>query len=537
MRRSLPLDVGSRLAGIRPSGDGYVARCPAHDDTTPSLSVSVGETGKLLLHCHAGCDQRAVLDAIQATPQMLDPNREERSVVSEWSPSKAPTEAIYDYTDEQGNLLFQVLRATNKDFHQRRPDPTSKTGWRWKMDGVRWVLYRLPHVTAALAEGATVWIAEGEKDVHTLESLGVVATCNPMGAGKWREEYAEPFMEGSNVVIAADNDNPGQAHARRVAASLAARGARVRIVEAKVGKDITDHIRAGCTLEELLTTQEPDKPVKPDLALDVWDFIAQDDGEIDWIIPGLIERGDRIMITAFEGYAKSTFLRQLAVAAAAGLDPFDGKPIKPSRVLYIDCENSDRQNRRALRWALPAANVYGSEVPRQTFFPIVKPEGIDLGTEEDAQWLLERVTAHKPDLLLIGPVYRLLTEDANTDVTIRKIIAAIDRARIAADCAVVLEAHAGHGAFGTSRSTRPLGSSMWMRWVESGIGIAPFQETDEAAKTPLKIEHWKPSRDRDLKHWPEVIRHGHRDPYTRKLTEWPWVPDPLYRADGSMVTD
>jgi hypothetical protein len=515
-----------------------MARCPAHDDDEPSLKVSVGDSGKLLLHCHAGCEQTDVLTAIDATPQMLDPLREERrdEPEGEWTP-RGPAVAVYPYYDEQETLLFQVLRTASKDFLQRRPDPTRKSGYAWSLDGVRRVLYRLPQVISALADGHTVWIPEGEKDVHSLEALGLVATCSPGGAGKWRDEYAEVFPESAHVVVIADNDKPGQAHARAVATSLSARGVRVQIREAKVGKDVTDHLQAGLSLDELLITHQPEEAAKPDLALDVWDYLAQDDGEMQWIIPGLVERGDRIMITAFEGHAKSTLLRQFAVAIAAGLDPFDGKPIEPARVLYIDCENGDRQTRRALRWIMPAAKVYGSEVPRQTFFPIIKPEGIDLGTEEDAQWLVERVTAHKPDVLIIGPVYRLLTEDANTDVTIRKIITALDRARVAANCAVILEAHAGHGSYGGTRSTRPLGSSMWMRWVESGIGIAPFDHTDEKAKTPLKIEHWKPSRDRDLRTWPEVIRHGFRDPGTGDATEWPWVPDELYRADGSMVTD
>jgi RecA-family ATPase len=198
------------------------------------------------------------------------------------------------------------------------------------------------------------------------------------------------------------------------------------------------------------------------------------------------------------GLREVTFLRQLAVATAAGLHPFTGERIEPLRVVMVDCENSDRQTRRAFRWILPIArDIYGSDIPRDTLFPLVRPEGIDLGNEEDAQWLLERVTAHKPDLLIIGPVYRLLTEDANTDVTIRKIITAIDKARVAVDCAVVLEAHAGHGNGLSSRSTRPLGSSMWMRWVESGIGFAPFDGTDPEAKTPLEVTHWKPGRDRE----------------------------------------
>jgi hypothetical protein len=178
MRRPLPADVASRLEGIRPSGDGYVARCPAHDDRSPSLSVSVSDDGKLLLHCHAGCDQQAVLDAIQATPQMLNPDREQRRDDGEWTP-RGPAVAVYRYDDEHGNHLYDVCRTADKQFPQRRPDPAAKSGWSWKLGDTRRVLYRLPQVVAAVDNGTTVWIAEGEKDVHALEAAGVVATCSP----------------------------------------------------------------------------------------------------------------------------------------------------------------------------------------------------------------------------------------------------------------------------------------------------------------------------------------------------------------------
>jgi len=532
MRRPLPPEVSSRLEGIRPSGEGYIARCPAHEDRSPSLSVSVNETGKLLVHCHAGCDQRAVLDAIQATPQMLHGDEPEQRDEGEWTP-RGPAIAVYHYVDEQGTLLFDVCRTADKQFPQRRPDSAAKSGWSWKLGEVRRVLYRLPQVLAAVEAGETVWVAEGEKDVHSLEAAGVVATCSPGGAGKWRDEYAAALKD-ANVVIVADKDKPGQAHARAVAVSVASAGGRARICEAKEGKDATDHLRGGNGLADFLTTHEPEQAAKPELALDIHDYLGQADDEIQWLIPGLIERGDRIMITAFEGFAKSTFLRQLAVAAASGLHPFTGEHIEPLRVLLVDCENSDRQTRRAFRWITPIAHEYGGVIPRDTFYPLVRPEGIDLGNDEDAQWLLERVTAHKPDLMIIGPVYRLLTEDANNDVTIRKIITALDKARTAVDCAVVLEAHAGHGNGISGRSTRPLGSSMWMRWVESGIGFAPFDGTDPLAKTPLQVVHWKPARDRELKKWPDVIRHGvpDRDDVRR---EWPWVEDALYGPGGTMV--
>lgn len=55
----------SKALGGRKAGDGWTARCPAHDDRTPSLSIRDADDGKLLVHCHAGCDQEQVLAALR----------------------------------------------------------------------------------------------------------------------------------------------------------------------------------------------------------------------------------------------------------------------------------------------------------------------------------------------------------------------------------------------------------------------------------------------------------------------------------------
>src|SRR5262249_48951536 len=82
----------------------------------------------------------------------------------------------YDYRDENGNLLYQVVRMEPKEFRQRRPDGIG--GWNWSLKGVRLVLYRLPELLKQMAEcsDTVFFIGEGERDVHALESLGLPAT-------------------------------------------------------------------------------------------------------------------------------------------------------------------------------------------------------------------------------------------------------------------------------------------------------------------------------------------------------------------------
>jgi hypothetical protein len=156
--------------------------------------------------------------------------------------SGSAPEAVYDYVDEQGVLLFQVCRFPGKRFRQRRPDGAGS--WVWDLNGRRRVLYRVPEVVAAIRSGRLVHVVEGEKDADAVVAAGGVATCNPMGAGKWRPEYSDALV-GANVRIVVDKDEPGREHARQVAESLRGKPASVDVVEPAAGKDAFEHLAAG----------------------------------------------------------------------------------------------------------------------------------------------------------------------------------------------------------------------------------------------------------------------------------------------------
>lgn len=235
----------SRLQGVRRSGDGFVARCPAHDDRKPSLSITEGDDGRVLLTCHAGCSTEQVLAALSLTWDDLFVERKE----------KQPTRRIahaYDYTDADGHLLFQTVRFLPKDFRQRRPDDHG--GWIWNLKGVHPELYRLPEVRDAIASDQIVFLVEGEKDADALHALGLTATCNPMGAGAWRDDYATA-LRGARLVIVPDNDEAGREHAEQVARSCHDVAGEVRILELPgldAKADVSDWITAGGDAEALL---------------------------------------------------------------------------------------------------------------------------------------------------------------------------------------------------------------------------------------------------------------------------------------------
>lgn len=157
--------------------------------------------------------------------------------------------AQYDYRDEAGNVLSQAVRFEPKDFRQRRPD--GKGGWIWYVKGTRIVPYRLPELLAEPAR--PVLIVEGEKDADALARIGVVATTNACGAGKWTAEHSE-FLRGRGVIVLPDNDDAGRNHAQQVAQSLHGIAEEVRIVELPGlpdKGDASDWIAAGGTRDEL----------------------------------------------------------------------------------------------------------------------------------------------------------------------------------------------------------------------------------------------------------------------------------------------
>jgi putative DNA primase/helicase len=169
--------------------------------------------------------------------------------------SKPKSAKTYDYRDERGELLYQVVRTEPKVFRQRRPD--GRGGWDWRLGDVRRVPYRLPELIKAVADSETVYIPEGEKDVDNLRAIGLAATTNSGGVKKWRPEYSEHFR-GADVVVLPDNDEAGREHGNLIAASLRGSAKRIRVLD--IGKlwpgcppkgDISDWLKSGGSVEKL----------------------------------------------------------------------------------------------------------------------------------------------------------------------------------------------------------------------------------------------------------------------------------------------
>lgn len=209
----------------RVSGEQIYGLCPFHNDTNASFSANI-HSG--LWKCH-GCEEKG------NAPQFAD-----RLGID------LPRQ-VYVYDDEQGKPLFRVIRSHPKKFSQERFDGGE---WISGVGGVRRVLYRLP----AILSKKWVCIVEGEKDADRLWSIGIPATCNPGGAGKWRDEFSE-CLRNKKVVIIPDNDAQGSRHAGLVAKSLTPVTNNIKIVnlpELPDKGDVSDWLNAGHSKDALL---------------------------------------------------------------------------------------------------------------------------------------------------------------------------------------------------------------------------------------------------------------------------------------------
>lgn len=239
------------------------------------------------------------------------------------------------------------------------------------------------------------------------------------------------------------------------------------------------------------------------------EFLDVEDAPYEWVIPGLLERGDRLVLTGSEGSGKSVLLRQLAVAAASGVHPFTHERMPAQRVLLVDCENGPVKLRRALRAMATVGQKRGTDPSLMMHVECV-PAGLDLTQPEDEAWLVRMVSAIQPDLLITGPIYRLHASNPNDEEPARKVTRVLDRCRVAAHCALVTEAHAGHGYGGNERPVRPAGSSLWLRWPEFGYGLRPPKDYQPDERV-MDLVPWR--GDREERNWPTRLRAG---------GWWPW---------------
>ncbi|WP_433678051.1 AAA family ATPase [Nocardia sp. CA-119907] len=277
---------------------------------------------------------------------------------------------------------------------------------------------------------------------------------------------------------------------------------------------------------------DPAAPGVSALPPSVAELLAGSDS-YDWLIPQLFEYGDRMILTGIEGLGKSTLLTQIACAVTAGLHPFLAAPITghgapesvSHRVLVIDAENLPGQLRRRYRNIVARVDAVCDQQnhPHPDWNDELRiearPDGVRLEDPRELRRIEAAIAAHQPVLVVAGPLYRLNALDTEAADGARELVRILDGLRVKYRFTLILEGHIPHAADGRSRSVRPIGSSLLLRWPEFGYGIVPGRgHEDEEHPTVVNLRQWRYARDERL--FPHELHHS-----THGL---PWTPSANY---------
>jgi putative DNA primase/helicase len=405
--------------------------------------------------------------------------------------------ARYQYVGPHGNLLFEVIRYRkpngDKGFTQCRPDGNG--GWIWNLDGVRRVPYRLPK----LLNAETVYLPEGEKDVHTLEAWGLAASCNPGGSGNSHlyAEWLEYFL-GRHVIILVDNDQPGRKHAAAVAAALLGAAASILIVELPSlppKGDVTDWRDAGGTFEQFRELVEAAAPMDAAALSELrarWGLADEeprnlalhaktaDTGSLNtrclsdveakpvcWLWPGRIARGKLTIIAGNPGLGKSQITASIAaVVTNGGRWPVDCQQCEPGNVLFLSAEDDPADTLR------PRLEAAGADLSRVHIV-----DGVTLGyggdgrrmsraftLQADVQALGSKLTELRDvAVVVIDPITAYLGDtDSHKNADVRGLLAPLSELAARHDTAII----------GVSHLTKAEGAQALMRVTGSLAFVA-----------------------------------------------------------------
>jgi 5S rRNA maturation endonuclease (ribonuclease M5) len=423
-------------------------------------------------------------------------------------------EIAYDYRDERGRLLYQVVRKIPKDFRQRKPDGAG--GWIWSIGDVRRIIYRLPHILKAPLD-QPIYIVEGEKDAERLASGKLVATTNPQGAGKWHfvDECARKALYGRHLVIIADADEAGRDHARQVKEWALAVAASVRVLELYPDdskRDVSDWLDDGHSIEELQQVAASVEPTETGIHADPWQqelakaredvdralgsntlqerrpLFALDATELlkiefppaPWLVSGLITKGGTA-VAAGEPKAgiKTWMLIELAVAIATGTRAFGEFYAEQGRVAFFFAEDQAQSVRNRVRAILAGGDRMIA--PSQL---LLQPRGefIDVMKDDDLAWVIASARRlGKIDMLVLDPLRDVHSGEEDKSDSMRDVMRRLRLLGEVIGCTVAVSHHVPKQTKDTA-ARRPgqnlRGSSAIHGSIDSGLYIQPADSGD-----------------------------------------------------------
>jgi RecA-family ATPase len=527
---SLNLQQLARLLGGTVSNGQVLAPGPGHSAADRSLSVKLDPTAPdgFLVHSFAGDDLIQCRDHVREKAGLpaWKPNGNGRKHDTDADIERAVVTAImgqtgtarpssvvarYDYTAEDGTLLYQVQRHEPKRFTQRRPD--GKGGWIYQLGDVRRVPYRLPEILQS--PDATVFICEGEKDADRTSSLDLCATT--VASGKWTQDCVHA-LAGRDIIILEDADAPGRKKALATANALHGVAKTIRIVRLPgltgepFNKDVSDWLDAdsrnarrlvdACfdvpiwnpenesqieqkvetktdvenTAENEIVTETAEvKGEPPPLAfINVTDWHDKPIPERPWAVRDRIPLNNVTLMSGEGSVGKTILSLQLGVAAVLARDWIGTMP-EPGPVIAICCEDDiDELHRRldAIRKHYRAsftdlADLHLMSLAGQdALMATPNRAGLIQPTKLFAR-VKDAATAIKPRLILLDNCADIFGGAENDRAQVRQFIGILRGLAMDAGAGVLLTSHPS--LTGISTGTGLSGSTAWNASVRSRL--------------------------------------------------------------------
>lgn len=448
----------------------------------------------------------------------------------------------YDYTDESGKLIYQVVRYEPKEFRQRRPDGNG--GWIWSIKDIQPLFYRLPDLIEALAEHRPIWLVEGEKDCETLWDWGVPATTNSGGAKHWGRQDLSIFKD-ADIIVPLDNDDAGRVRADLIGSSLKDIANRVRILDfhnywkdAPEGADVTDwRDHAGGTVERLYEISQELPEWKPAPAGSKFGRIRWQDQdqpntvEYEWWVKGIIPKRETIAVVGATQTGKSFETFNLSMHIAQGKD-YRGCRTKQGLVIYCAMEGGkgfrDRLRGYRMYYGLPLEGIP---------FEVLTLR-IDLFRDDNGlNALIAEIKAiaaeHQYGLaLVVVDTYSAATPGLkeNTSEDISRVRQRVVQIQDACNCGVLFVDHTnavGDKVRGHTSKTADIETQLDVAWVtrRDGRELVPVLDNDKRKIRRLTV--FKQREGIAGQHWDfilraiEVRRDADGDPVTTCISEIP----------------
>lgn len=434
-----------------------------------------------------------------------------------WLPQRVPDHGrltkTYDYTDASGRLSYQVCRyewtvdssvnskGHEKTFVQRVPDPKKPGGWAYSTKGITWLPYRLPELVEDVAQGFPIFIVEGEKKVDMLRDIGVPATCNHGGAGKFPEDLARWF-KGAKVIVLPDNDDAGQEHAGLIARRLegvAASVMRLDLPGLPPKGGIDDWLPAGGSAERLYDlVDEAARPLEATPYLSAFEAVEWHDFDApgpryEHLIKGVLTKAELSMLLGESQSGKSFLAIDIAMAVARGVDWF-GHKVRRGGVVYQAGESAVGVRRKRF----PAYRI--GHAVTDPFLPLVLLQGpLDLYSGDDPTEAFIEECRHwgrrfdrvAPLELIVIDTFNKATPGANENdgKDMGLVLARCDRIRRETGAHVMLVHHLNAGG------TKARGHTSLFANVENVITVTRLPDCHDTDNR--QIRSWKVAKQKD----------------------------------------